>query len=56
MGGERAFDLRGKAHFSPNSVIFAESTWPLYSLVPNKCYKTALLYDIKIGITLLFFI
>ena len=29
--GRRAFDLSIKAHFSANSVIFAKSTWPLFS-------------------------
>ena len=29
--GRRAFDLSGKAHFSADSVISAESTWPLIS-------------------------
>ena len=56
MADWRAFDLNSKAHFSADSVIFAESTWPLFSLGPNKCYTIALLHEIKFGITLLCFI
>ena len=54
MGSERL--IWAARHIFPWVLWFSRNRHSLYSLGPNKCYTIALLYDIKFGITLLWFI
>ena len=54
MGDERL--ICAAKHIFPQILWFSRNRHGLYSLGPNKCYKIALLYDIKFGITFLCFI